>query len=290
MITCNLMGGLGNQLFQIFTTISYAIESKRKCVFLKTDTLGEGITTKRNTYWNNLLRRLQPFLKNTQEPCNLIKENNFTYNNMLPQIFEQSNPNNVCLFGYFQSYKYFQSNYNMICKIIDINKQQINVLESYKTTNDNLYIENMVSMHFRIGDYKKIQNYHPIMSYEYYKSALSFIQSKDSSITNILFFCEEVDLTDVTIIINKLQLDFPNIDFIRANNLLHDWEQMILMSCCKHNIIANSSFSWWGAYFNANSNKIICYPSLWFGPLANNNTKDLCPPEWIKIQAPYIIL
>ena len=197
---------------------------------------------------------------------------------MLPQIFEQSNPNNVCLFGYFQSYKYFQSNYNMICKIIDINKQQINVLESYKTTNDNLYIENMVSMHFRIGDYKKIQNYHPIMS------ALSFIQSKDSSITNILFFCEEVDLTDVNIIINKLQLDFPNIDFIRANNLLHDWEQMILMSCCKHNIIANSSFSWWGAYFNANSNKIICYPSLWFGPLANNNTKDLCPPEWIKIE------
>ena len=49
MITCNLMGGLGNQLFQIFTTISYAIESKRKCVFFKTDTLGEGITTKRNT-------------------------------------------------------------------------------------------------------------------------------------------------------------------------------------------------------------------------------------------------
>ena len=55
------------------------------------------------------------------------------------------------------------------------------------------------------------------------------------------------------------------------------------MSLCEHNIIANSTFSWWGAYFNTNVNKIVCYPSLWFGKNCNNNVKDLFPEKWIKI-------
>ncbi|MFM8313149.1 MAG: alpha-1,2-fucosyltransferase [Deltaproteobacteria bacterium] len=58
---------------------------------------------------------------------------------------------------------------------------------------------------------------------------------------------------------------------------------MLLMSVCKDNIIANSSFSWWGAYFNSNPNKIVTYPSKWFGPIAGHDTRDLCPPEWNKI-------
>ena len=84
--------------------------------------------------------------------------------------------------------------------------------------------------------------------------------------------------------INKLQNDFPNYTFERKYSHLEDWEQMLLMSMCYHNIIANSSFSWWSAYFNSNINKIVCYPSVWFADKANIDTSDLCPKRWKKIQ------
>jgi len=78
--------------------------------------------------------------------------------------------------------------------------------------------------------------------------------------------------------------EFPIIEFERATNTLDDWQQMLLMSCCNHNIIANSSFSWWGAYFNVNPTKIICYPSIWFGPkMSDVVVTDLFPDEWVRI-------
>jgi hypothetical protein len=65
---------------------------------------------------------------------------------------------------------------------------------------------------------------------------------------------------------------------------MEDWQQLLLMSCCRHNIIANSSFSWWAAYFNNNPDKIVCYPDKWFGPqLSHNDTRDLCPENWNRI-------
>ena len=71
---------------------------------------------------------------------------------------------------------------------------------------------------------------------------------------------------------------------IFPDNTLADWEQMLLMSCCRHNIIANSSYSWWAAYLNTNPDKIVCYPSAWFGPTIGHDTSDLCPPEWKQFQ------
>jgi hypothetical protein len=58
---------------------------------------------------------------------------------------------------------------------------------------------------------------------------------------------------------------------------------MLIMSCCKDNIIANSTFSWWGAYLNNHKDKIVCYPSQWYGPKKNVSTKDLFPEEWIVV-------
>ena len=90
---------------------------------------------------------------------------------------------------------------------------------------------------------------------------------------------------DVSKIVMHLVSKFPQYTFTRASNLLADWEQLLLMGCCSHNIIANSSFSWWGAFFNSNKEKIVCYPSVWFGATVGHNTSDLCPPSWAKIEA-----
>jgi len=286
MLTCNLMGGLGNQLFQIFTTITCAIKSKQKFQFLAADTLGEGSTTKRPTYWNNFLCSLRYTLINILPPVHVIRENGFPYNEISTSDLVNKN---ILLFGYYQSYKYFKEHYDTISRLIKLKESKEALLKSCEI--DEEYLNNTISLHFRLGDYKKIQHFHPLMKYEYYKKSLEHIRLKTTSDSgsnsnknyNILFFCEDEDLADVNVTINKLSSDFHNYTFTRGQNTLQDWEQMLLMSCCHHNVIANSSFSWWAAYFNANTDKIVCYPSIWFGPSANNDTRDLCPPEWSRI-------
>lgn len=276
MITCNLVGGLGNQLFQIFTTISYAIKIKEKFVFFKTESTGGGSTKIRNTYWENLLYRLKPFLTLNFENYKLIKEKEFIFNDVISEINDNKINNNICLYGYFQSHKYFQSYYETIYKMLDIEKQKKAIIKS-----SGIWKENTVSMHFRLGDYKEFPNIYPILTYEYYKKAFTHIQKHNSYNLHILFFCEDGDLDEVNIIVEKLKIDFPHNFICRAPNTLKDWEQMLLMSCCNYNIIANSSFSWWGAYLNTNYDKIVCYPETWF--VNNTDTRDLCPLEWIKI-------
>lgn len=285
MITCNLMGGLGNQLFQIFTTISYALQNKNPFMFLNVSILGGGTTTIRNTYWKSLFKRLKPFLVDTfHQPVSVFREKEFRYNEIIVSSSENKNIN--MLYGYFQSYYYFQDTYTAICRLIGIPQLKTEIMN--KINIPKIHFLNYISMHFRIGDYKKIQEYHPIMKKDYYyKSLLSIIQNQNQNQTNdwkVLYFCEEVDIDDVLEIIDYLKRQFPQIEFIRADPLLEDWEQMLFMSCCHHNIIANSSFSWWGAYFNDHEDKMVCYPSVWFGPSANHNVCDLCPSHWIKIQ------
>tara|TARA_B100001173_G_C15750714_1_gene446730 strand:+ start:302 stop:553 length:252 start_codon:yes stop_codon:yes gene_type:complete len=79
---------------------------------------------------------------------------------------------------------------------------------------------------------------------------------------------------------------FKNIKFVDIDHKMADWEQMIAMSLCQHNIIANSTFSWWGAYFNQGNNNVY-YPSKWFGPgkgSFNEELNDLFPNKWISIR------
>ena len=102
----------------------------------------------------------------------------------------------------------------------------------------------------------------------------------------ILYFCEENDIVYVNEKITYLKhnTNFKKLTFIKVPNHLDDWEQMILMSLCRHHIIANSTFSWWGAYFGQ-GNGIVYYPSKWFGPaFGEKNTYDLFLQKgWKKI-------
>lgn len=281
MITCNLMGGLGNQIFQIFATITYAIKSRNQFKFLNVSELGSGSTTIRNTFWKSFFYRLQPFLiDNIPQPIHVIREKNFTFNEL--PVCEMLG-RDCLIYGYFQSYKYFHENYNTICRIIGLDKMKEDLIDKLNLNDE--YLNNCISMHFRIGDYKKIQEYHPLAKYEYYRNSLNLIKNKSDRSYDILYFCEDTDIDDVTKTINRLENEFPDYKFIRGDNSLEDWEQMLFMSCCHHNIIANSSFSWWGAYFNCWTDKIVCYPSIWFGEKSIHNTKDLCPPEWNRISA-----
>lgn len=279
MITCNLMGGLGNQIFQIFATISYAIKSRNKFKFLNVSTLGTGSTTIRNTFWNSFFNRLKPFLyDNIPQPIHVIREKDFTFNEL--PIYEMIG-NDCLIYGYFQSYKYFQENYEMICRIIGLQKMKEELIQKLNLNDE--YLKKCVSIHFRLGDYKKLQQIYQLATYDYYINSLRFIQNKTNETFTVLYFCEDDDIDDVLETINKLKEEISDYKFIRGENTLEDWEQMLFMSCCHHNIIANSSFSWWAAYFNSFIDKIVCYPSIWFGEIAKNNTKDLCPPEWNKI-------
>ena len=280
MITCNLMGGLGNQLFQIFATIAYAIKSKNKFIFLNVDKLGAGSSTIRPTYWNSFLSNLKPFLiKDLPQPIHVIREKEFSYNE-LPTC-EMMNRNTM-IYGYFQSYKYFEEHYEIIYRILGIEKKKNELLSKLELSKD--LLENSCSMHFRIGDYKKIQHVHPLASYGYYERSLTHLQNEipDKNFT-IYYFCEEDDLEDVLQIISPLAEKFPDYIFERGFKDIDDWEQMLLMSSCHHNIIANSSFSWWAAYLNTWTDKIICYPSVWFGPDIEHNVKDLPLNNWIRI-------
>jgi len=278
MITCNLAGGLGNQLFQIFATIAYALENNKPFGFLDCESLDNGCT-QRHTYWNSFLSSLKKCTHKTISQMHIVTEEGFNYSKLKPL---QENTD-IMLDGYFQSYKYFQSYFNSICRFIKLDKTKEEVFNKY------LYNYSDISMHFRLGDYKNLTDYHPVLEYEYYEKALEYIINNMRINTidniNVLYFCEKEDNDDVNLKISRLHNKFKNVTFIKAHDNIVDWEQMILMSCCKHNIIANSTFSWWGAYFNSNPDKIVCYPDTWFGPaLSHIITDDLFPDDWHKIQ------
>ena len=146
--------------------------------------------------------------------------------------------------------------------MIGIKEQQKNILIKYPN-----YAKNNVSIHFRIGDYKNIQDCHPLLSNQYYINSLEQILKKklNSDTLNVLIFYEKIDEKQINIKIKILKRKFNNINFIKINTDIPDWEQLLIMSNCQHNIIANSSFSWWGAYLNSNKNKVVMYPDIWFG-------------------------
>ena len=290
MLTCKLQGGLGNQLFQIYTTIAYASQTNKKFFFLNTHELKSSVTD-RYTYWDNFLKSLKPFLIDPElinkDKLVIIREKRFSYDALSLPISEKKI--NI-LNGYFQSYKYFDPYFQTINRLLKIDDIKVELTNKYRSLiND----EMPTSMHFRLGDYKKLPDHYVILSVNYYRYALKHLletdiltkQYRKEPLVKVLYFCQEHDLEDVETTIAILKTEFPTIVFLRADPELEDYKQLILMSICRNNIIANSTFSWWGAYLNIYRQKKVIYPAEWFGPKLQktHDTMDLFPEEWIKI-------
>jgi hypothetical protein len=307
------MGGLGNQLFQIFTTLAYGFQERVKIVFPYTEVLTTGAV--RPTYWTNFLNRMIPFTAgfNQKNPTNQdisswqrIKESTFSFND-LPKLPESMN---FILVGYWQSYKYFDKVKDNIFKLLQLNEMREYVINenTHYFQNSEIPVDSIsptvsiktISMHFRLGDYKNNPECHPILSKEYYLNALNkikyIVSTNNSEYINsqethykVLYFCEAEDNESVLETINFLKMLFEDTIFIKVEDTIPDWKQLLLMSACDYNIIANSSFSWWSAYMNIKENKIVCYPDIWFGPKTIGSishdefVKDMYPEDWIRV-------
>jgi hypothetical protein len=293
VVSIYINGGLCNQLFEIFTTIAFAIENNLQFIFPYTNNVGD--RPDRPRYWHSFLKPLLQYT--TKSPFSFIDDN---YLFSLPRYEEPRfhyikipASDNIILYGYFQSYKYFDKYKNNIFDILQI-KEQINDIKNEYIS---YFPENKctISMHFRLGDYKQKQEYHPIMPYIYYEKSIHHIiyclkknidENNKTELPHVFvnYFCEAEDNIFVLGIINKLKEKFDYLTFVKIDDNIPDWKQLLIMASCTHNIIANSSFSYFGAYFNQNINKIVCYPKRWFGQrYGQYNVSDICPLDWTKI-------
>ena len=290
IITCNIMGGLGNQLFQIATTIAYSI--RNKCVFLFPYSIE--VFRNRFSYWHSFLSSLRSFT--TENPRCQRTNTDLQYLPKYPERAFHFAPippfdKSVLLQGYFQSYLYFEKEKDALFQYIRLREQQ----EKIRALYCDYFPENTItiSMHFRIGDYQFLPEYHPILPFVYYQGALDLLLPKlldqDSNLKiHVLYFCEKEDHGKVQNILESLEYDTERVSLVHVEDTMEDWQQMLMMSLCDHHIIANSTFSWWGAYFHEyrvlKKEPMILYPSLWFGPkLQDKIVSDLFPKDWIRI-------
>jgi hypothetical protein len=224
-------------------------------------------------YWDNIFDRIKD---KVSDKCDIVKkyeEKEFNYNN-IPEYEED-----VVLQGFFQSDKYFKHNINKIKGILDIDKKILDIKKEYPE----YFNRKTIAIHFRIGNYYNLQNMHPIKPVQYYLNALKELANKGVMLQdyNILIFCQEIDNNIVNEYIKIINQNYPNMNYKKVADNIPDWKQILLMSSCDNFIIANSTFSWMGAYL-AKKGELVVAPTIWFGPYyKNNKLHDLRPDDWI---------
>lgn len=258
LVTNKLMGGLGNYLFQISSSYAYSIKHNNKFICDISDTISPHNSYQ--FYIKNILRKIK-FLK-LEQNYKVYHEPSFNYVE-IPDF-----KSDIKLVGYFQSEKYFTEYREEILELFSIDDESQKIItEKYS---DILKLDNC-SLHVRRGDFVNLQNYHTLQTIDYYKKSVEIIGENKYYLifSDDIKWCEE----NLSFIKNKI--------FISGN---YDYIDLYLMSLCKNNIIANSTFSWWGAWLNRNNNKKVIIPTKWFG--VNNthlNTIDLYCDKWIKV-------
>lgn len=293
VIVIHLMGGLGNQMFQyaagrqiahrLRTTLkldisAYATDELRTYSLSPFNiqeqfaTLEELVAIRRPDT-DRLLRYSQRLSRMLKLPFGwtIIQENHIRpFDPRLSKVF-----GNVYMKGYWQSEKYFAA-------IQDIIRHEFTVKGKPNTRNRSLAemigeVES-VSIHVRRGDYignSQTNQFHGVTSLIYYQSSVAYITAKMSQ-PHFFVFSDDPDWCQA-----NLQLSYPT-TYVTVNDVANPHEDLRLMSLCKHNIIANSTFSWWGAWLNTNPAKIVCAPRHWFSD-PKMDTQDLLPLGWIQL-------
>ncbi|MCA9346914.1 alpha-1,2-fucosyltransferase [Candidatus Saccharibacteria bacterium] len=280
MIGVKLMGGLGNQMFQYALGRKMAMKYKTKLVLdlnfynnqAEIDTprsyeldcykISAKLFTKPLPTKQTLIDRLtgKPFFTNWYDE----KHYHFDEN-----VFKQSD--GTLYNGFWQTYKYFESIRAELLSDFEL-KNTLNEADSRieKLINQQL----SASLHVRRGDYvtnKNANEHHGTKTVDYYSLALQSLQ-KDVVDFKLFVFSDDIEWCKA-----NLSRIHPNILFVDDER--PGYIDMHLMKQCSHNIIANSSFSWWAAWLNDNPDKIVIAPKQWFID-PNKNTSDVCPASW----------
>ena len=244
-------GNLGNQMFQYATLKGLAIKHGYNWSIPPKSEFGTTYLMRSSIYDTFSLPNLEE--KNVNLSTNPILPEKYFY---FDENLFKNCPDNVDLNGYYQSYKYFSHIRNELIKDFTFKVQDVFLNIPY------------VAIHVRRGDYLNFSEYHPTCGLDYYVEAMEYFPEH-----KFLVFSDDIEWC-------KQQEIFKECFFSDGSSSGND---LFLMSIAEHNIIANSSFSWWGAWLNNNSNKIVVCPKEWFGESLSHDTKDLIPEEWIQL-------
>lgn len=288
MVIVQLKGGLGNQMFQyaigrrmadyhntILAIDNTYYEKQKEYVTprkyeLDCFSFSKRIATRdeisrikssRPGFLDDIFKHVIP------RACNVYKERNQNFDK---QVFLTST--NVYLKGYWQSEKYFHDIESIIRGDFTFIESPLD--DALKVVNE-IQKNNSLSIHFRRTDYigKDVEK---ICTLKYYKNAIEYISSHITDLQIYLFS------DDINWVKENIRFDFPTTYIDEKYTQGKGWRDMQLMRMCKHNITANSSFSWWAAWLNANPQKIVVTPTKW------NFLKDInaiVPENWIKIKS-----
>ncbi len=284
MIITRLGGGLGNQMFQY--TIGRALALKNNDVLkldistytpeyprqygLKHFNIDEHFATPEES---RKLRLPYGFFSRVIRSFRARVLRQF-YVGYHPEVMERKG--DVFLEGFWKNEKYFLDIEQVIRKDFTLKNPLSAMSRAFK---EKIQAERIsVSLHVRRGDYvndEKTGIYHGVCSPEYYRKAIEKIKEKCPAF--ILFVFSD----DILWVKENMKFDIPAVYVSHKD--IPDYEELVLMSLCSHNIIANSTFSWWGAWLNANPEKIIIAPYRWLAKTGDDHYKEV-PDSWIKIR------
>jgi hypothetical protein len=266
MIYCKLKGGLANMLFQIAGAMGI---SKKYGMTASFPNLNQNLEyLNQDNYYNSNLKHAEEYkqilgkINQTHPNSNNLKYIHYPFH----YVDIPLNNEDYSIEGFFQSEKYFINAKSEIFELF----QEPPMVQKIINEKYPYYSSRTTSIHVRRGDYLKLPSYHPIQPMSYYNEAMNILRNDTDY---FLVFSDDIEWCKENLIGDNIIYIDNEIDYI----------EIYLMSRCNNNIIANSSFSWWGAWLNKNENKKVIAPNLWFGSIVGENTNDIIPESWIKI-------